>query len=252
MRSSEILKILQILIGESRAMKKFVRFFGGIVAVAVLVLVTAFPPAANAAMVELPPLPYDYAALAPTIDAETMQLHHDKHHAAYISKMNEVLQKYPELQNQTVDTLIRDLSKVPEDVRKTVQNNGGGHLNHTMFWQIMKPQGGGTPTGTLAAAIDKKFGSFDQFKEQFNQAGLNQFGSGWVWLVLDAQGQLQIISTANQDSPLMQGLYPVMGNDVWEHAYYLSYRNRRADYLTSWWNVVNWPEIEKRYVQAQT
>lgn len=233
-------------------MKKFVRFFGGIVAVAVLVLVTAFPPAANAAMVELPPLPYDYAALAPTIDAETMQLHHDKHHAAYISKMNEVLQKYPELQNQTVDTLIRDLSKVPEDVRKTVQNNGGGHLNHTMFWQIMKPQGGGTPTGTLAAAIDKKFGSFDQFKEQFNQAGLNQFGSGWVWLVLDAQGQLQIISTANQDSPLMQGLYPVMGNDVWEHAYYLSYRNRRADYLTSWWNVVNWPEIEKRYVQAQT
>jgi superoxide dismutase, Fe-Mn family len=234
-------------------MKTFVRLLmkNLWIAIAALVIVTAFPSPSNAALVELPPLPYDYAALAPSIDAETMQLHHDKHHAAYVSKLNEVLEKYPTLQNQSVESLLQNLTKVPEDVRKTVQNNGGGHINHSMFWQIMTPQGGGNPVGTLAEAITRSFGSFDAFKEKFNQAGLSQFGSGWVWLVLNPQGQLQIISTANQDSPLMQGLYPVMGNDVWEHAYYLSYRNRRADYLNSWWKVVNWAEIEKRFVTAQ-
>jgi Fe-Mn family superoxide dismutase len=143
--------------------------------------------------------------------------------------------------------LLENLNQVPGDVRKTIQNNGGGHINHSMFWTIMKPDGGGTPTGTLATAIQNTFGSYEAFQEKFNQAGLSQFGSGWVWLVSNPQKQLQIISTANQDSPLMQGLYPVMGNDLWEHAYYLTYRNRRADYLKSWWNVVNWAEVEKRF-----
>ncbi|MCU0571126.1 MAG: superoxide dismutase [Oculatellaceae cyanobacterium Prado106] len=234
-------------------MRNFIQFLyrGMVVILITFFLLIPFATPAEAAPVELPPLPYDYDALAPFIDAETMQFHHDKHHAAYISKLNEALEKHTSLQNQSTEALLKDLSQVPEDVRKTIQNNGGGHLNHSMFWQIMKPQGGGTPTGALAEAINQTFGSFESFQEQFNQAGLGQFGSGWVWLVSNPQGQLQIISTANQDSPLMQGLYPVMGNDVWEHAYYLSYRNRRADYLSNWWNVVNWPEIEKRYAAAQ-
>jgi Fe-Mn family superoxide dismutase len=232
-------------------MKKFVQAFLSGLAIAVITLgmLTASPVPANAA-VELPPLPYDYKALAPSIDAETMQLHHDKHHATYVTNLNAALEKHPELQNKSVEALLSDLSQVPEDIRKTVQNNGGGHINHSMFWRIMKPNGGGNPTGTLAAAIDKTFGSYAAFQEQFNQAGLGQFGSGWVWLVSNPQKQLKIIATANQDSPLMQGLYPIMGNDVWEHAYYLTYRNRRADYLKSWWNVVNWDEIENRYVNA--
>jgi superoxide dismutase, Fe-Mn family len=235
-------------------MKTFVRFLMRYLWIGVIasMLLIAFPAPSNAALVQLPPLPYDYGALAPTIDAETMQLHHDKHHAAYISKLNEVLEKYPALQNQSVESLLQDLSKVPEDVRKTVQNNGGGHVNHTMFWQIMSPDGGGNPTGTVGEAIVRTFGSFDAFKKQFEAAGANQFGSGWAWLVLNPQKQLQIISTPNQDNPLMQGLYPVMGNDVWEHAYYLSYRNRRAEYLTNWWNVVNWTEVEKRFVTGRS
>lgn len=205
----------------------------------------------NTIPVQLPPLPYDYGALEPYIDAQTMQLHHDKHHATYTTKLNEAVQKYPELQGQSVVTLLQDLNSVPEDIRTAVRNNGGGHLNHTMFWQIMAANAGGTPTGALAEAIDTAFGSFDTFKQQFAQAGADRFGSGWVWLVLDPQNQLQIVSTANQDTPISDGLYPIMGNDVWEHAYYLKYQNRRAEYLENWWNVVNWTEVDRRFTQAQ-
>lgn len=195
---------------------------------------------------QLPPLPYDYAALEPTIDAKTMQLHHDQHHAAYVKNLNAALDKYPQLRNKSVETLLRQLDQVPEDIRTTVRNNGGGHLNHTMFWQIMQPQGGGEPTGPLAQEINQRFGSFANFRQQFNQAGQNQFGSGWAWLVRDRNGELQITSTPNQDNPIMNGLYPILGNDVWEHAYYLQYQNRRGEYLDAWWQVVNWPEVSRR------
>jgi superoxide dismutase, Fe-Mn family len=198
----------------------------------------------------LPPLPYDYGALEPYIDAETMRLHHDNHHKTYVDKLNQALQQSPDLQGKSVEALLRDLNSVPEDIRMTVRNNGGGHLNHTMFWQLMAPNAGGSPTGTIAAAINSTFGSFDSFKEQFNQAGADRFGSGWVWLVRNPQGQLQITTTQNQDSPILEGLYPILGNDVWEHAYYLKYQNRRPEYLTNWWNVVNWPEVERRFTQA--
>jgi superoxide dismutase, Fe-Mn family len=196
----------------------------------------------------LPPLPYDYKALEPHIDAVTMRLHHDKHHAAYVNNLNAAVAKYPELQNKSVEYLVGNLSKLPKDIQRTVQNNGGGHINHTMFWQIMGPPTGEKPTGQLAQAIDRQFGSFDKFKAQFVEAGTKHFGSGWVWLVLK-NGQLQIVTTANQDSPLATGLLPVMGNDIWEHAYYLKYQNKRADYLNAWWNVVNWSAVSKRYDQ---
>jgi Fe-Mn family superoxide dismutase len=199
---------------------------------------------------ELPPLPYDYNALEPHIDAQTMTLHHDKHHATYVNNLNTALEKYPDLQNKSAEELIRDLNSVPEDIRTAVRNNGGGHVNHTMFWQIMGPNGGGEPTGALAQAINEAFGSFDEFKKQFNDAGAKRFGSGWVWLVRTSGGQLQITSTANQDNPLSEGHYPIMGNDVWEHAYYLKYQNRRPEYLSAWWNVVNWDEVNKRFEQA--
>ena len=199
---------------------------------------------------ELPPLPYDYSALAPHIDAQTMQLHHDKHHQAYVNNLNTALQGLNQFDGVSVEDLMRRINDVPENVRTAVRNNGGGHANHSMFWQIMKPNGGGEPTGALADAINSTFGSFDQFKTTFNDNGGKRFGSGWTWLVVDQNGKLQAISTANQDSPLMDGLYPVMGNDVWEHAYYLTYQNRRPDYLKAWWNVVNWDEITKRYQQA--
>jgi Fe-Mn family superoxide dismutase len=201
---------------------------------------------------ELPPLPYDYSALEPHIDTQTMQLHHDKHHQAYITNLNNALQGQSQLASFSGEDLLRRINEVPESIRIAVRNNGGGHVNHTMFWQIMKPNGGGEPTGDLASAIQQAFGSFDQFKAALNDAGLKRFGSGWTWLVLNANGQLQVISTANQDSPLMDGLYPVMGNDVWEHAYYLKYQNRRADYLNAWWNVVNWDEIARRYQQGHS
>jgi superoxide dismutase, Fe-Mn family len=204
----------------------------------------------SAAPAELPPLPYDYAALEPYIDAETMRLHHDNHHATYVKNLNEVVQSNPDLQNLSVEAMLRDLDSLPEAIRIPVRNNGGGHVNHTMFWQIMAPDAGGEPTGALADAINQTFGSFDEFKRQFNEAGANQFGSGWVWLVRSPEGQLQITSTLNQDNPIMQGLYPVMGNDVWEHAYYLNYQNRRAEYLENWWNVVNWAEVDRRFTQA--
>jgi Fe-Mn family superoxide dismutase len=200
--------------------------------------------------IELPPLPYDYNALEPHIDTQTMQIHHDKHHAAYVNNLNAALEKHPELNSQSAEDLIRDLNSVPEDIRTAVRNNGGGHVNHTMFWQIMGPNGGGEPTGALADAINDSFGSFEAFKDQFQKAGVGRFGSGWVWLVRGNDGKLQITSTANQDNPLSEGLYPVLGNDVWEHAYYLNYQNRRPDYLQAWWNVVNWEEVSRRFEQA--
>jgi superoxide dismutase, Fe-Mn family len=200
---------------------------------------------------ELPPLPYDYSALEPYIDEQTMHLHHDKHHQAYVTNLNNALQGQSQFESLPIEELIRRINEVPESIRTAVRNNGGGHLNHSMFWQIMKPNGGGEPTGPLASAIMSTFGSFDNFKTQFNDAGVKRFGSGWAWLVMDRAGALSVISTANQDSPLMDGMLPIMGNDVWEHAYYLKYQNRRPDYLAAWWNVVNWDEIARRYQQAR-
>ena len=203
---------------------------------------------------ELAPLPYDYAALEPFIDAETMKFHHDKHHQAYITNVNAALANYPELAAKSVDDLVAGLAEVPEAIRGAVQNNGGGHSNHTIFWSIMGPVGtagiGGEPTGAIAAQIKADFGDFESFKKAFNEAGVKRFGSGWAWLVF-ADGKLKVISTANQDSPLTQGLYPILGNDVWEHAYYLKYQNLRPKYLENWWNVVNWTEIEKRFETAK-
>jgi Fe-Mn family superoxide dismutase len=196
---------------------------------------------------ELPALPYDYTALEPFIDEKTMHLHHDMHHGTYVKNLNAALEKHPNLQSKSAEDLLRDLNAIPEDIRGAVRNNGGGHVNHTMFWAIMKPKGGGDPSGPLAEAITKAFGSFKDFKTKFNDAGLKQFGSGWAWLVGNRSGELQVISTPNQDSPISQGLYPIMGNDVWEHAYYLKYNNRRGEYLDAWWNVVNWDEINKRF-----
>jgi Fe-Mn family superoxide dismutase len=199
----------------------------------------------------LAPLPYDYAALEPHIDAQTMQLHHDKHHAAYVNNLNAAIEKHPELSSKSSIELVRDLKSVPEDIRTAVRNNGGGDVNHTMFWHIMKPNGGGKPTGAIADAITGAFGDFEAFKKQFNEAGTKQFGSGWAWLVVNSAGKLQVLSTANQDNPLSEGHKPIMGNDVWEHAYYLKYQNRRPDYLNAWWNVVNWDEINKRLAAAK-
>jgi len=201
---------------------------------------------------ELPPLPYDYNALEPHIDTQTMQIHHDKHHQTYVTNLNNALQGQDQLASMSVDDLLRNINQVPDSIRTAVRNNAGGHSNHTMFWNIMKPNGGGQPTGDLASAIQQVFGSFDAFKAALNDAGTKRFGSGWTWLVLDSSGKLQVISTANQDSPLMDGLYPVMGNDVWEHAYYLKYQNRRPEYLNAWWNVVNWDEVARRYEQARS
>jgi superoxide dismutase, Fe-Mn family len=198
----------------------------------------------------LPPLPYAYDALDTYIDSQTMMLHHDKHHATYVKNLNEAIAKHPELKGKSVETLLKELDSIPEDIRTTVRNNGGGHANHTMFWQIMTPKSSGQPKGKLAEAITSSFGDFAAFKEAFNSAGADQFGSGWAWLVLTPQKTLEVISTANQDSPLLEGNYPVMGNDVWEHAYYLKYQNQRADYLSAWWNVVNWDEVGRRYEQA--
>jgi len=200
---------------------------------------------------ELPPLPYDFAALEPTIDSHTMQIHHGKHHAAYVNNLNAALEKHPDLQNKSAEDLISNLNAVPEDIRTAVRNNGGGHVNHTMFWQIMAPNAGGEPTGELANAIKSAFGDFAAFKEQFNKAGAGRFGSGWAWLIVDGTGALKITSTANQDNPMMEGQQPVFGVDVWEHAYYLKYQNRRPDYLAAWWNVANWNEIANRYAKLK-
>jgi len=203
---------------------------------------------------ELAPLPYDYAALEPFIDAETMKLHHDKHHQAYINNVNAALEKHPELAAKSVDDLIKDLNAIPEDIRGVVRNNGGGHSNHSAFWKLMGPAGsagiGGAPTGDIAKQIAADFGDFDAFKKTFNETTAKQFGSGWGWLVFQG-GKLKVITTPNQDSPLSQGLYPILGNDIWEHAYYLKYQNRRPDYLAAWWNVVNWAEVNKRFATAK-
>jgi Fe-Mn family superoxide dismutase len=194
---------------------------------------------------ELPALPYAFDALEPHIDAQTMQIHHGKHHQTYVNNLNAALEKFPELQSKSVEDLIKDLNAVPESIRTAVRNNGGGHANHTLFWQIMGPKAGGAPTGAIAEAITSTFGGYDSFKEQVNKAGVGRFGSGWAWLV-DAGGKLVIESTANQDNPLMEGKKPILGVDVWEHAYYLKYQNRRPDYLAAWWNVVNWDAVNKR------
>ena len=195
---------------------------------------------------QLPSLPYDFAALEPHIDAQTMQIHHGKHHQAYVNNLNAALEKAPALAGKSVEELIANLSAVPEDIRTAVRNNGGGHLNHSLFWKWMAPGEGGAPTGALADAINAAFGSFDSFKEQFAKAGVGRFGSGWAWLV-NTGGKLSIESTPNQDSPMMEGKKAILGIDVWEHAYYLKYQNRRPDYITAWWNVVNWAEVSKNY-----
>lgn len=193
----------------------------------------------------LPPLPYSYSALSRSIDTRTMQLHHDKHHATYVKNLNAAVKKTPSLHGRSVQSMLISLNSVPENVRTAVRNNGGGHVNHTMFWEIMSPNGGGAPTGDIAPAIRKSFGSFETFKHKFNEAGGKRFGSGWVWLVSDGN-EMKIISTPNQDNPLSMALFPIMGNDVWEHAYYLKYQNRRPDYLKAWWNVVNWNAVNSR------
>jgi Fe-Mn family superoxide dismutase len=199
---------------------------------------------------ELPALPYPYEALEPTIDSETMHLHHDKHHNTYVTNLNAAIAKHPELGSKSPEELVKDLNSIPEDIRTAVRNNGGGHVNHTMFWEIMTPGGAKEPTGALAEAINAKFGSLDEFKTAFQTAGVGRFGSGWVWLVKDASGSLAITSTANQDNPLSEGLKPIFGNDVWEHAYYLKYKNVRPDYLKAWWAVLNWDKVAERFAAA--
>lgn len=193
---------------------------------------------------ELPKLSYPYNALEPHIDARTMEIHHTKHHQAYIANVNSAVQHKADLEKKSVEELIRSLDAVPEEIRMTVRNNGGGHANHSLFWQLMGPGKGGQPTGELATAINSAFGSFDKFKEAFAKAGTTRFGSGWAWLIVDG-GKLAITSTPNQDSPIMEGKKPILGLDVWEHAYYLNYQNRRADYITAWWNVVNWDKVSE-------
>ncbi len=193
----------------------------------------------------LPPLPYPTDALEPHIDKQTMEIHHGKHHNAYVTNLNAALEKHPELQSKSAEDLIKGINSVPEDIRTAVRNNGGGHVNHSMFWQIMGPNAGGAPTGAIADAINSSFGSFDAFKEQFAKAGVGRFGSGWAWVIKQG-GKLVIESTPNQDNPMMDGKTPVFGIDVWEHAYYLKYQNRRPDYIGAWWNVVNWAEVNKR------
>ena len=194
----------------------------------------------------LPQLPYAFDALEPHIDAQTMQIHHGKHHQAYVNNLNAAIEKAPELANKSLDDLMREVNSVPESVRTAVRNNGGGHWNHTMFWEIMGPNAGGEPSGALADAITSAFGSFAKMKEQFAAAAAGRFGSGWAWIVSDG-GKLSITSTPNQDNPLMEGKHAILGLDVWEHAYYLKYQNKRPDYVTAWWNVVNWPAVAKRF-----
>ncbi len=199
---------------------------------------------------QLPELPYPANALEPHIDEQTMNIHHGKHHNTYVTNLNKALEGHDDLASKSVEELISNLDAVPENIRTAVRNNGGGHANHSLFWQILSPNGGGEPTGELAEAINKKFGSFEKFKEEFTQAALGRFGSGWAWLVVN-NGELEVTSTPNQDSPLMEGKTPILGLDVWEHAYYLKYQNRRPDYVQAFWNVVNWDEVAKRYSAAK-
>jgi Fe-Mn family superoxide dismutase len=200
---------------------------------------------------QLPALPYANDALEPHIDAQTMEIHHDRHHNTYVTNLNAALESAPELQNKSLEDLIANLDSVPESIRTAVRNNGGGHANHSLFWEIIGPNGGGAPTGDIAAAIDSELGGFDKFKEDFAKAATTRFGSGWAWLVVGKDGKLSITSTPNQDSPLFEGLTPVLGLDVWEHAYYLKYQNKRPDYISAFWNVINWDEVNKRYAAAK-
>ncbi|SFN91168.1 MULTISPECIES: superoxide dismutase [Proteiniclasticum] len=199
---------------------------------------------------ELPKLPYEYSALEPYVDAQTMEIHYSKHHQAYVNNLNAALEKYPELQEKDIKDLVADLNAVPEDIRGAVRNNGGGHLNHSMFWKMMKKAEGQAPEGELLTAINEKFGSFDEFKSVFAKAGATRFGSGWAWLVVK-DGKLDVVSTPNQDNPITDGLTPILGLDVWEHAYYLKYQNRRPEYIENWFNVVNWDEVAKLYSEAK-
>lgn len=199
---------------------------------------------------QVPPLPYPFDALEPHIDARTMEIHHDRHHAGYVKKLNAALEGHADLQERSVEDVLRDIDSVPEEIRTKVRQNGGGHANHSLFWTIMSPEGGGEPTGSLASAIDDAFGDFDSFKDELKSAGSGRFGSGWAWLVVGTNGDLEVVDTPNQDSPLMDGKTPILGVDVWEHAYYLKYQNKRGDYLDAWWNVVNWPEVQRRYDEA--
>jgi len=199
---------------------------------------------------QLPPLPYAFDALEPHIDAKTMEIHHDKHHATYVAKLNEALDKEPSQQGKSLEDLLRGINDVPESIRTAVRNHGGGHANHSLFWEVMGPNGGGNPSGELADAIQRDFGSFEAFKEKLTNAAANQFGSGWGWLVAGG-GKLEVLARPNQDSPLMDGKTPLLGVDVWEHAYYLKYQNRRPDYLAAWWNTVNWRAVAQRYGAAR-
>ncbi|CAN5850594.1 superoxide dismutase [Mn] [soil metagenome] len=199
----------------------------------------------------LPPLPYPSDALEPHIDKQTMEIHHGKHHNTYITKLNDALKDHPDLQGKPIEDLIQSIDSIPEAIRTAVRNNGGGHANHSMFWTIMKPGGGGAPTGELASAIEAELQGFESFKDAFAKAATNQFGSGWAWLSVTKDGKLNVSSTPNQDNPLMQGLIPILGLDVWEHAYYLKYQNKRPDYITAWWNTVNWEEVDRRYQAAK-
>jgi len=195
----------------------------------------------------LPPLPYDFGALEPHIDAKTMEIHHDKHHQTYVTNLNNALKDHPDHQGKTIEALISDMNAVPEAVRTAVRNNGGGHANHSLFWQVMKPGGGGEPAGAIAQAITSELGGLAKFKEDFTKAATTRFGSGWAWLVKGKDGKLAVTSTANQDNPLMEGQTPLLGLDVWEHSYYLKYQNKRPDYITAWWNTINWDEVNRRY-----
>lgn len=210
---------------------------------------SAFAQAAAAGFT-LPPLPYAYNALEPSIDEETMKIHHDKHHQAYITNLNTALQAHPALQSKSIESLLKDLDKLPEDIRKAVRNNGGGHYNHTLFWTIMGPSKGGEPTGELAQVITAAFGSFSNFKEAFTKAAVTNFGSGWAWLSVDGHKKLVLEALPNQDSPISTGKTPIVGVDVWEHAYYLKYKNLRPDYVKAWWNVVNWDAVSKNFQMA--
>ncbi|KXH55800.1 superoxide dismutase [Enterococcus faecium] len=198
----------------------------------------------------LPDLPYAYDALEPYIDEETMHLHHDKHHNTYVTNLNSAIEKYPELGEKTIEELLSDMDAIPTDIKTAVRNNGGGHANHSFFWDIMAPNAGGEPTGEIKEAINEAFGDFSSFKEEFKKAAAGRFGSGWAWLVME-NGKLAITSTANQDSPLMEGKTPILGLDVWEHAYYLKYKNVRPDYIAAFWNVINWDEVNKRFEAAK-
>ncbi len=200
---------------------------------------------------EVPPLPYPFDALEPHIDARTMEIHHDKHHAAYVTNLNKALEKHPDLQSKPVEDLLRGLDKVPEDIRTAVRNHGGGHANHSLFWRTLSPEGGGEPDDDLAKAIENAFGDFASFKEKLSTTAVGRFGSGWGWLSVEKGGAVRVEETPNQDSPLSQGRTPILGVDVWEHAYYLKYQNKRPDYVAAWWNVVNWEEVAKRYAAAR-